>query len=330
MTGSCRVLLVGCGQLGSRHLQAVATLPQVREIEVIDPKPEAIALGRERLAEVADRQPSLSVRWLQSLEEARNGGELCIMATQAEGRGRLVQQVAAQLGYQRFLVEKIVTQSVREYQELQAFCAQTGVSVWVNCKQRAEPIHKWMKTQLTQEDKPLTVSSVGGNHGLATGGIHLADLFAFLDGSSQIFSAGSAIDPVLHPSKRGSHLFDLSGTLLGYSETGSRFVLSYLPHGGAEHLSVVTPRQKWIVDRQSRWVFESRADTDWTWRPVPFTGNLLVSHMTRDLASNILASGRCELPSLDECFAAHRFILTELQPHFNKLLGRDSDRCPVT
>ena len=28
--GQTRVLIVGCGQLGSRHLQAVASLPQVR------------------------------------------------------------------------------------------------------------------------------------------------------------------------------------------------------------------------------------------------------------------------------------------------------------
>ena len=43
-----RVLIVGCGEIGSRHLQAVASLPQVSEIEVVDPRPEALELGRER------------------------------------------------------------------------------------------------------------------------------------------------------------------------------------------------------------------------------------------------------------------------------------------
>ncbi|MBI3021798.1 MAG: hypothetical protein HYY59_07365 [Candidatus Omnitrophica bacterium] len=36
-----RVLIVGCRQVGSRHLQAVATLPHVAEIDVIDPRAAA-------------------------------------------------------------------------------------------------------------------------------------------------------------------------------------------------------------------------------------------------------------------------------------------------
>ncbi len=64
-----RVLIVGCGQLGSRHLQAVASLTSAYCIEVVDPRPEALQLGRDRLHELGvDRLPE--VRWLQSLDDA--------------------------------------------------------------------------------------------------------------------------------------------------------------------------------------------------------------------------------------------------------------------
>ena len=33
MNEKFKILIVGCGELGSRHLQAVATLPTVEEIE---------------------------------------------------------------------------------------------------------------------------------------------------------------------------------------------------------------------------------------------------------------------------------------------------------
>ena len=39
-----RILIVGCGQLGGRHLQAVASLPSVREIDVVDPRPEGLEM----------------------------------------------------------------------------------------------------------------------------------------------------------------------------------------------------------------------------------------------------------------------------------------------
>lgn len=325
-----RVLIVGCGELGSRHLQAVASLPQVREIEVVDPRPAALDLGRERLGELSDRQPDTVFRWLPSLAGASHRGDLCIVATHADLRCRLVRQVAETLEYSSFLLEKLVSQSVRDYENLIDFSKNNGLSVWVNCKQRAEPFHRKIKSQVDHSE-PITMSVVGGNHGLATNGIHSVDLFAFLDGTSHIYSAGSSIDQVLHPSKRGSQVFDLSGTLHGYSEKGSRFMLSFLPVGKSpDHVSIVTPRYRWIVDRQLRWAFESAAGSDWSWRPVPFEGDLRVSNMTKIFTADIIMSGRCELPTLEECFVAHRFILSELQPHFSKLLGTQGEGCPVT
>lgn len=325
-----RVLIVGCGELGSRHLQAVASLPQVGEIEVIDPRPEALARGRERLAEVPDRQPSTICRWLSSIEEASKGGDLCIVATQADVRCEVVRQVAGSFGYASFLLEKMVAQSVRDYEELMRLAEARSLGVWVNCKQRAEPLHRAIKGKVNPSEQ-ITMSVVGGNHGLATSGIHSADLFVFLDRASHIYSSGSKIDQVLHPSKRGAQVFDLSGTLHGFSEKGSRFALSFMATSKSpDHVSIVTPRYRWIIDRQFRWVFESSADCGWSWNQIPLENNLMVSNMAKAFAADILSKGNCELPTLQECFPAHDFILSALQPHFNKLLGKELDRCPVT
>lgn len=325
-----RVLIIGCGQLGSRHLQAVALIPQVSEIEIVDSRPEGLDLGRQRLAEISDSNPKARFRWLSSLDKAGKGGDLCIVATQADVRCELVYEIAKTLGYSSFLVEKIVAQSSREYEELMDFAAARGLSVWVNCKQRAEPLNKHIKGKIDQSE-PIAFSVVGGNHGLATNGIHIADLFTFFDGTSHIYGAGSVIEKVVYPSKRGPHLFDLSGTLCGYSRKGSHFVLSYFPCGKSpDHLSVVTSSIRWIVDRQLRWAWESEAASAWQWQPLPFEGNLNVSNMTRVFAGDILSKGECELPTLVECYPAHRFILNELQPHFSKLMGAEVERCPVT
>ncbi len=328
--GSFRVLIVGCGELGSRHLQAVASLPQVREIEVVDPRPEALQLGRERLAETPDRHLSTIFRWLSSLEEASKGGDLCIVATQADVRCQLVHQVVKTLGYSSFLLEKLVAQSVREYESLLEFSKEKRLSVWVNCKGRAHPSHKRVKAHLDPAE-PIIFSVVGGNHGLANNGVHAADLFAFYDRTGRIESAGSRIDPVLHSSKRGSSVFDLSGTLHGYTEKGSHFTLSFATdHDGPAHFSIISRRYRAVIDDMMKWFYESTVDSGWSWRAVPFEANLMVSNMTKAFAADILGSGRCELPTLEECFPAHRFILSELQPHFNKLLGTEGDRCPVT
>ena len=323
---------MGCGQIGSRHLQAVSSLPHVREIEVVDSRPDALALGRQRLAEVPDRQPSTKYKWLPSIDEASDGGDLCIVATQAKGRCQLVRQIADALGYSGFLLEKVVSQSAYEYEDLMQFTEDRGISAWVNCKSRAYPFHKRVK-QLLDPSEPIIFSVVGGNHGLANNGIHAADLFAFYDEAGCIESAGSHIDPVLHPSRRGNGVYDLSGALHGYTEKGSYFTLFYgRDHEQWEHISIGTRRYRCVIDHLKRTAYESDEASGWEWRqvPEPLDDGVLISHMTRQFASDILSSGCCELPTLEECAVAHRFMLGELQPHFSRLLDKEAELCPVT
>jgi len=325
-----RVLIVGCGDIGSRHLQAVSTLPEVKEIQVVDPRPEASALGQKRLAEMPGRQTDTEVRWFLSLEEASFGGGLCIVASQAEGRCQLTRRVTETLGYKSFILEKLVAQSVLEMEDLIEFHAANNVSAWANCKSRAYQFHQRAKEWMDPSE-PIIFDSMGSNHGLATEGVHSVDLFAFYDEASWIKSTESQIDPVLHPSKRGQTIFDLSGALHGYSQKGSRFTISHTQSDDSwGHISIATAKYRCIVDHLQRCAFESDSDSGWVWRPAPFDGPILISEMTRDFASDILSQGRCELPTLEESLLAHRFILDELRPHFSRLLGRKLERCPVT
>ena len=123
-------------------MQAVSVLPEVSAVEVVDPLSEALERGKGRLYEVEDRQRSTAFRWLTDLREITADGDLCIVATQAQGRSELVKRVADSSGYCNFLLEKVVTQSVRDYEALLDFAEARQLSVWINCKSRTYPFHK--------------------------------------------------------------------------------------------------------------------------------------------------------------------------------------------
>lgn len=330
MSDLWRVLIVGCGELGSRHLQAVSALADVGEIEIVEPRPEALQMGRERVEEVPDRNKTIEYRWLTSLQEVTRGGDLCVVATQADVRCQLVRDVAEKLDFSTFLVEKIVAQSVADYDALREFTERSGTRVWVNCKTRAHASHKHVK-QCLDPQEPIVFTAVGGNQGLANNGIHAADLFAFYDGANHITGEGSRVDPRLHASKKRKGVFDLSGTLAGRSEKGSKFLLSFTADDNVPaYFSVLSPRYRAIVDDMTRTFYESTLDTGWQWSQVPLEEDMLVSNMTRQFVTDILRKNACELPTLAECYPAHKFILEELQPHFQKLMNTSDERCPVT
>ena len=199
----------------------------------------------------------------------------------------------------------------------------------MNCKTRAHFSHKHVKKHLDEGD-PIILSVVGGNHGLATNGVHVADVFAYYADADRIGHISSSIDDVLYPSKRAGGLFDLSGTLVGSTSKGSRLFVSFSgDHDGPTCFTVMSERYRAIVDDMNKVLFESEKGRNWKWVQVPFDANMLVSKMTRQFASDIITRQACDLPTLHQCFAAHEFVLNALLPKFQEKLGANVS-CPVT
>lgn len=324
-----RVLIVGSGDIGTRHLQAICTLQDIEQIEVVDPNQKGLVLGEQRLSEIKNINPNIKFHWLQSLDQATPDGDLCIIATQADVRPKTYIHVAERLGYKNIILEKIVAQSVSEYLEMLECSRTQNTSTWVNCKTRAYPFHIRAKAKI--RGKPFILTVLGGNHGLGTNGVHWADLFSFYSETTEFESTGSTIDNQIHTSKRGELISDLSGTLHARSTNGSQLSISFIDNNPLyQHASIISPTYRYVVDHIQGWGFESSSDDGWKWHPADLSYNILISSMTRDIVSSILTSGACDLPSLSDCFPAHKFILDELLPHFQSILNSDSARCPIT
>ena len=327
-----RILIIGSGQLGTRHLQAVAQMPGVTTIEVVDPSPASLELGRARIAELGDAAtPGIEYRWLSDVRKAWSSPDLVIVAAQSAGRAKLVADAYAATGATRWLLEKVVTRSVAEYSELMALAEAEALDMWVNCKTRAYSVHKHIKS-LIPAGAPIYLSDTGGNHGLGNNGVHAADLFCYYVPCDHIGIVGSRIDDEVHASKRGGDVCDLSGTLSG-SANGSDFVLSFAgSHVAPDVVTIVAPGMRFVVDHFTKTAWESLEADNWTWKPIPISADesWAVSHMTTAFATEIIEEGRCELPTLAECFPAHEFILDSLEPHFERLLGNTDGSCPIT
>ncbi len=322
---SKNILIVGCGQLGSRHLQAAASIEGIGRISVVDPHLEALALGQARLKEIT-ASSGVKVTWHTALEEVAQGVDLCILATQAPGRFALLQAIFSKTHCRQFLIEKIVAQSVGEYGQIMRLATAQQLAVWVNCKTRAYQVHRTIRSRI---QGPVVFSAVGGNHGLATNGIHNLDLFCFYD-NSLLGLDTCHIDLQLYATKRQGN-FDLSGTIAASTSKGSRFLLSFAgDHMAPELITITAATGRFMVDHTHKCAWESYPQSNWQWQPLAIDENWAVSHMSKVLISDILAKGKCLLPTLEDCYPAHQLILEALRPSFNALLKTQDLACPVT
>ena len=321
-----KLLIVGCGELGSRFLQAAISINKFTFIEIVEPNILAVEIAKKRSLEVLSNNILCKINYFDNISQITEAGNLAIIATQADTRDIVFKEVVA-LGYKFIILEKIVTQSINQYEYMQKLAFQYNVKVWVNCKTRCYPIWKYIKSKINVTDN-ISMHSIGGNHGLCTNGLHTIDLFNYLTNSNDLNIDFINMDPIVHKTKRNK--YDTSG-IISYKDYRNTIILDYNKNHMQMPIDIVmTNNYKWIVDNASRQAFEMSNENSNKTLEIPFEGDLSVSFMSRAFILEILDKQTCALPTLDDCFSAHKMIYDTMLPHFNMYFDKNIKICPIT
>lgn len=318
--------ILGCGNVGSRHLQALLKLATPHDIHVYDPSSESLARARERADEVHHKDKTLY--WHTDCSSLPGSIDLVIIASLSIGRVPLV-ELALSRGSRHLLLEKIVCQSLAEYDRIVELCNTYGARAWVNLASRYFKGYEWLKGDMSSAGKVSLLAAYGGNHGLACSGIHLLDIFSFLSGAGHLEILAARLDRELHPSRRGQGLIDFSGRIDG--KVGEcEFSISFVSNHRASVVMIIeAEKSRYIVDDMQDYGLKASKEREWRWENFLFKPNL-VSETTTWIVADILKEGSCKLPTLAESRCYHAELFRVLNKHLENVTGRKVDLCPVT
>ena len=126
------ILVVGAGQIGSRHMQALANTQDVAAVTAVDPGAAARDTALARWNDVpGDAGKTLKLAASLADIGRTETFDLAIIATSAPGRLEILKGIVA-LGVRRVLSEKLLFQSVAQLNAAVALCADKGVSLYPN------------------------------------------------------------------------------------------------------------------------------------------------------------------------------------------------------
>ena len=112
-----KIVLVGCGNIGSRHLQALTKLSGQVVVDIVENYSKSIILAKSRLEETKYNEKYFKFNWHKDFQTLDGNSDLVIIATLSESRVILIEKLL-KIGYSRFLIEKLVCQSTAEYKHL--------------------------------------------------------------------------------------------------------------------------------------------------------------------------------------------------------------------
>jgi len=321
------VIIIGAGQIGSRHLQGLAKINDDLNITVIDPSSESLKTAKERYFQVDNINTSSIVNFRKDIPKFQKL-DIAIIATSSKIRKKVIKDLLVKSDPRFFILEKVAFQNLEDFKEIGNIFKTKNINSWVNCPNRAYESYKILKDRLNQKS-PLEMKISGGNWGLASNSIHYIDLFSFLTGTIQMQITQSEIDNKIYSSKRDGFL-ELGGTIKIESINNDSLIMEDIKSSdGPVILSIKTPnfdieinenlQESALVDKQklSKKIISSFELTN-------------QSTLTTDIVSRILSEGRSDLIDLENSYRLHKIIIPFFINKMNEISNSSIKDCPIT
>lgn len=321
-----KIFLIGAGQIGSRHLQALARVKIPLEITVIEPLKEAMAMAKKRLTEVKINKQH-SIVYLPNIPQKTGMVDLVIVATTSRDRRKIIEEILKQATVRYFILEKLLFQKKKDFADVEKLLKRAGAKTFVNCMMRTIPFFYNLKNRI--EDPKLTYIINSTDAGLATCTIHYLDHIAFLTGCFDFNVDTAFLDPVLKKSKRKGFL-EVTGSLRVTFANGSLCIFNHYAKLKYPTEIIIYNSDIHLIARElDGKAFVSARKNAWVWKEelakVPYQ-----STMTTGVVEKILTRGSCPLVEFSDAIKLHLPFLEALLKFVNAHSKKKYNYYPFT
>jgi len=304
MAMSKSVLLVGCGQIGSRHLQGLALSAYDLKVVVVDSNETSLVTASNRWDEIERGIRSRhSVQFKEKLDFSSDKFDLAIVATSSRGRSKLVRSIRQATDVNYWILEKILEVDVSGLRSLKTeFNGYDGV--WVHTPRRAMPQYKQLREKYFANGEAFDTTVSGGNWGLACNSIHFLDLICWLqDTDIDTICAKPASRWI--SSKRPGY-FELIGMLDVQLSNGRKIVLSSTEN--QDDISIHMSNESCTLD-----ISENDGCISVNSHEGAFDKIIPASQFTGLLVDEIITNRVSSLPKFSDSLTQHEVLLEALQ-----------------
>lgn len=319
-------LIVGAGQIGSRHLQGMLKWQGDQRIYIVDPSPDSLAVTLSRSQEIIHNH---QLYFLPDLDEVPDNLDLAIIATSANIREKVTAAVLNKSKVKFLLLEKVLFQELDSYERISDLIAKTNTQTWVNHPRRMVPGYSDLKETILKGTSARLYSITGNNWGLGCNGLHFIDLFCFLSGSSVKNIETNWLDKELIMSKRAGFV-EFTGILKGELVNGDKFTVgSYDKKPGPAVINVNTDEDLWVIQEApnakiSRF-YKNNNETSFNSFKIEFQ-----SEFTTRLCEDLFSKGETILPTYADACDAHKHFISALLEFSNTINNTSEKTLPIT
>jgi predicted dehydrogenase len=322
-----KVVIIGAGELGSRHLQGLLKSIEKQIIFVLDPSVKSLGIAEKRANEIVHNH---SVNYISDWDGLPKELDLVIVATGANVRKKVVVQLLEGFEVKNLVLEKILFQDLESYHQIDVLLKKTETPTWVNHSRRMAPYYQEIRQNIIDAKEDVVFQIVGGNWGLACNGLHFIDLCCFLTGEKIKELDLEWVDNNIQESKRENNI-EFSGSIKGKLENNSSFIItSFNSEPSDISINISTSSQRWIIQEgRAQKIIHLSKDNNFNEVITSFVTEYQ-STLTTKIANDIFELGSCRLPTYEEACASHIPFIDASIKKIIEITGIETNICPIT
>jgi predicted dehydrogenase len=331
------ILLIGAGNIGKRHLQGLLLSAISYNIVVVDSSDVSLENAKIAASEV---DPVLSkihhIKYLHSVTEIIEEIDVAIIATNANVRRAVIEQLFKYIIPKYIVLEKVLFQTEADHIRIGKLFYEKKVKAFVNCPRRYFSHYRYIKNffiqQSINEDIALGTKAYvppkisfnvsGSNWGLACNSIHFIDIFNYLTEVNQIDFSDSNLYDVIYESKRAGFI-ELMGTL---KDDNLQLSIS-CTHQLQQDIIVKFQFNEFkfeINETKGLVVNLNQPELQIQYDAIP------LSKLSHIFINEIILTGNCQLPSYFTSAQLHIAMLKTFNVHLEKYMPNYNGIAPIT
>lgn len=321
-----KIAVIGAGQIGSRHIQgALKVASREIHIDVIEPDDKATQTSRQRNNEIISK---VGIDYHKNITGLNGAYEAVIICTNSNNRLDIIKDLFNQIDIKVLILEKVVFQSINEFEEFEVLLKNKKTKVYVNHPRRMYSFYEDLKMELKAQNTEITHINVSGNDwGLACNGLHFIDLVTYLTGSKPISISNNQLENII-PSKRKGFI-EITGHLwIKFDNHSSLLISSLNGNNKSTSIEIICPEIKYRIEEGDRSIITKFTNSKWqsdTPIRAPFQ-----SELTKYLIEDILQDKEPKITPLLISKTCHTLFLESLKDFATKKSGKEYKQIPIT
>lgn len=317
------VVIIGAGQLGSRHLQAIKATRHECYIWVVDSCVDSLAKSKSIYDGTTANPNIIEIEFVQDLNDVPNHIDFLLISTGSGPRFVIFKFITDRCEVKNVVFEKVLFQKMDYYEETALILEKKNIKAWINTPRRMWEFYRKVRPLFL--GIPAHMFMVGGNWGLGCNAIHFIDLYAYLTGDTSYKIDINGLNCGLYESKRAGYK-EINGFLHCSFSKGGSLLLDSSIDDLKPILTITNAKVTFSISEVGKkcWIQDANGERIVSF-DVPFQ-----SQLTNLVLDDILDNGTCLLPTYKESDKLHRPFIKGVLDFMNNDLGIGTDICPLT